>query len=89
MLGAGVIDADPGCRAQPGVQHVLRFAEQIGGAVVLEQASYLPAIDVDAQIAQLRGDPRDRHLPAMVQGHDQPAEIAVVVALDVPRQVRR
>ena len=84
VAGAGVVDADPARRAQPGPQHLARLGEE-GVLARVQQPDDLALGDDDADRPELGHQARHGHLALVVLGQHEPAQLGPEVAGDAGR----
>ena len=84
VAGAGVVDADPARRGQPGAQHLARLGEE-GVLARVQQADDLPLGDQDADRPELGHEARHGHLALVVLGQHEAAQRRPEVADDTGR----
>ena len=85
---AGVVHRDPGGCRKSGAQHVTRLAEKSVLALD-QQADDLAFGNDDAEAAQQRHQSRHRHLPLMVLGEHEAAQLRPEMTMNAGRQRRR
>jgi hypothetical protein len=87
MPRPGVVGRDPGGARQPGAQYLAGFVEK---AVLLgrQQPHHLPLGHRQAEVAQLRDQPRHPHLSLMVLRHNKAPQRGAKMPRDARRQRR-
>ena len=87
VASAGIVDRDPGRRLQPRPQHVAGFGDE---AILAgdQQPHHLALGDVDADGAQLRHQPRHRHLALVVLRQHEASQFRPEMAHRAHRQRR-
>jgi hypothetical protein len=88
VAGAGVVDADPARRGQPGPQHLARLGAE-GVPARVQQPHDLALGDEDADGPELGDQARNRDLALVVLGQYEPAQRRPEVADDPSRHRRR
>ena len=84
VAGAGVVDADPARRGQPGPQHLARLVEE-GVLARVQQPDDLALGDRDADGPELGHQARHGHLALVVLGQHEAAQLRPEVADDAGR----
>jgi hypothetical protein len=84
VAGAGVVDADPVRRGQPGPQHLARLVEE-GVLARVQQPHDLALGDQDADRPELGDQARHRDLALVVLGQHEAAQLGPEVAGDAGR----
>ena len=81
MASACIVNGQPGRRSKSRAQHFnVFFDESVLSAA--QQPHDLPLGNLDAQIGQLRGKPRDRDLTLMILAQDKALEVRPEMAAD-------
>jgi hypothetical protein len=87
VASAGVVHRDPGGARKPGAQCVAKLGEKVVLAFD-QQTEHLALADQDAEAAQ-RHQSGHCHLPLMVLGEREAAQLRPEVTIDAVRQRRR
>ena len=74
MTRAGVVHRDPGGADESGAEHVAGLGEE-AVLILVEQAHDLAFGDEDAERPQQRHQPRHGHLPLMILGQHETAQL--------------